>query len=250
MHTGRMWTIAILAAALFGALGVAQEKRPETVARPMTERARKQQENRLRKELNAGYTRWLEQDVPYIISDEERQTFNRLQNDEERERFIEQFWLRRDPTPDTIENEYREEHYRRIAYANEHFASGIPGWRTDRGRIYIAWGPPDQRDEHASGGRYERTPEEGGGSTATFPFEIWRYRHLDGIGEDINLEFLDRTMSGEYRLTTDPCEKDAREGSRRGSHPDGVDGRRHRADRFTNPNGTSCGTSLGGQTEK
>src|SRR5215813_6981131 len=138
----------------------------ETVARPMTEKERRKKEAKLRKELETPYRKWLNEDVAYIISDEERTAFKRLQTDEEREQFIEQFWLRRDPTPDTIENEFKEEHYRRIAYANEQFASGIPGWKTDRGRIYITYGPPDEKETHPSGGTYERPPEEGGGSTS------------------------------------------------------------------------------------
>jgi GWxTD domain-containing protein len=246
-----MWAIAVFVPVLSGTFLTAQERQPQTVARPMSERAKKQQEARLRKELTGAYTRWVEQDVAYIISDEERQAFHRLQNDEEREQFIEQFWLRRDPTPDTVENEFKEEQYRRIAYANEHFASGIAGWRTDRGHIYITWGPPDERDEHPSGGTYERTPEEGGGVTSTFPFEIWRYRHLEGIDEDVNLEFVDKTMTGEYRLTTDPCEKDAL-ARVPGAGPTQMEllGRSTRADRFSNTNGTTCGPSFGGQTEK
>ena len=134
---------------------------------------------------------------------------SKLNNDEEREQFIEQFWLRRDPTPDTEENEFKEEHYRRIAYANEHFASGIPGWKTDRGRIYITFGPPDEIEDHSSGGFYERPPEEGGGETSTFPFQQWRYRYIEGIGNNIIIEFVDPTMSGEFRMTSDPSEKDA-----------------------------------------
>ena len=132
-----------------------------------------------------------------------------LSTDEEREQFIEQFWLRRDPTPDTVENEYKEEHYRRIAYANDHYASGIPGWKTDRGRIYIMYGPPDEIESHPSGGTYERPAEEGGGETSTYPFEQWRYRYLEGIGTNIIIEFVDTTMSGEYHMTMDPSEKDA-----------------------------------------
>jgi GWxTD domain-containing protein len=177
--------------------------------RPLTEKQRQRQQKELEKELNQPFQRWLNEDVAYIITDEERQAFKRLQNAEEREQFIEQFWLRRDPTPDTAENEYKEEHYRRIAYANEHFASGFPGWKMDRGRIYITFGPADEVEGHPSGGTYERTPAEGGGSTSTFPFERWRYRYLEGVGQNIILEFVDRTMSGEYRLTMDPNEKDA-----------------------------------------
>src|SRR5215831_16987697 len=105
----------------------------ETIAKPMTEKERRKKEAKLRKELETPYRKWLNEDVAYIITDEERAAFKRLQTDEEREQFIEQFWLRRDPTPDTVENEFKEEHYRRIAYANERYASGIPGWKTDRG---------------------------------------------------------------------------------------------------------------------
>jgi GWxTD domain-containing protein len=86
---------------------------------------------------------WLEQDVAWIITPAEKTVFNRLQNDEQRDKFIEAFWLCRDPTPDTYENEFKEEHYRRIAYANDHFAAQEPGWKTDRGRIYIVYDPPD-----------------------------------------------------------------------------------------------------------
>jgi GWxTD domain-containing protein len=181
----------------------------ETIAKPMSERERKRREAKLRKELETPYRKWLQEDVTYIITDEERQAFKRLQTDDERDQFIEQFWLRRDPTPDTLENEYKEEHYRRIAYANERFASGIPGWKTDRGRIYITYGPPDERDEHPSGGTYERPIEEGGGTTSTYPFETWRYRYIEDIGTDINIEFVDPTMTGEFHMTMDPSEKDA-----------------------------------------
>jgi len=184
-------------------------KPPETVARPMTDKERKAKEKQLRKELATPYRKWLNEDVVYIITDEERSAFMRLQTDEEREQFIENFWLRRDPTPDTVENEFREEHYRRIAYANEHFASGIPGWKTDRGRIYITYGPPDEIDDHSSGGTYERPPEEGGGETSTYPFQQWRYRYIEGIGTNIIIEFVDPTMSGEFHMTMDPSEKDA-----------------------------------------
>jgi GWxTD domain-containing protein len=153
--------------------------------------------------------KWVDQDVAYIITPEERATWKRLKTDEERESFIESFWLRRDPTPDTIDNEYRDEHYERIAYANEHFASGIPGWKTDRGRIYIMYGKPDEIESHPSGGTYDRPIEQGGGTTSTFPFEIWRYRYIEGIGNEVLLEFVDPSMSGEYHMTIDPSEKDA-----------------------------------------
>ena len=153
--------------------------------------------------------KWLDEDVSYIITNEERAAFKALKTDEEREQFIEQFWLRRDPTPDTVDNEFKEEHYARIAYANERFASGIPGWKTDRGRIYIIYGKADEIESHPSGGTIDRPIEEGGGTTSTFPFEIWRYRYIEGIGNEVLLEFVDPSMSGEYRMTIDPSEKDA-----------------------------------------
>jgi GWxTD domain-containing protein len=143
------------------------------------------------------YTKWLTEDVAYIITDQERAAFQRLPTDEEREHFIEQFWLRRDPTPDTPRNEFKEEHYRRIAYANQHYASSIPGWKTDCGRIYITYGPPDEIESHRPGG------------TSTYPFEQWRYRFIDGVGTNIIIEFVDPTGTGEYRMTLDPSEKDA-----------------------------------------
>jgi GWxTD domain-containing protein len=181
----------------------------ETIAKPLSEKEKRKREEKLRKELETPYRKWLNEDVAYIITDEERAAFKRLQTDEEREQFIEQFWLRRDPTPDTVENEFKEEHYRRIAYANEHYASGIPGWKTDRGRIYITYGPADEIESHPSGGTYERPIEEGGGTTSTYPFEQWRYRYIEGVGSDIIIEFVDPTMTGEYHMTMDPSEKDA-----------------------------------------
>jgi len=180
-----------------------------TVSKPLSKKEQKRRDKQLRKELEGPWKKWLNEDVTYIITDEERQAFKRLQTDEERQQFVEQFWQRRDPTPDTEENEYKEELYRRIAYANERFASGIPGWKTDRGMIYIKYGPPDEIDSHPSGGSYQRPMEEGGGETSTYPFEDWRYRYLEGIGSNINIEFVDPTMTGEYRMTMDPSEKDA-----------------------------------------
>ena len=142
------------------------------------------------------YTKWLNEDVAYIVTAEERAAFLRLQTNPEREQFILQFWLRRDPTPGTPENEFMIEHYRRIRYANEHFGtlSGLAGWKTDRGRIYISFGPPDERDEH------------GAAATSTAN-DHWRYRFLDGIGYNVNIEFVDVTGSGEYRMTSDPNRK-------------------------------------------
>jgi len=163
----------------------------------------------IKPELKKAYKDWLDKDVAYIITDEERKAFRKLQTDDERERFIEEFWRRRDPDPDTDENEFKEEYYERIAYANEHFASGIPGWKSDRGRIWIMYGKPDERETHPMGGPYERPSYEGGGSTTTYPFEIWFYRYLAGVGSGVEIEFVDPTGSGEYRIARNPNEKDA-----------------------------------------
>src|SRR5579883_2425265 len=224
------------------------DKKRETVARPMTDKEKKKQEAKLKKELETPWKKWLNEEVVYIITDEEKKAFKQLANDDEREQFVEQFWLRRDPTPDTEENEYREEHYRRIAYANERFASGIPGWKTDRGRIYIQYGPADEIESHPSGGTYERPYEEGGGTTSTYPFEKWRYRYIEGIGSDINLEFVDPTMTGEYHLTMDPSEKDAL------LYVPGAGltiaeqlGLSSKTDRFSRTDGTHLGNPIGGQ---
>src|SRR5579875_3615649 len=181
----------------------------ETVAKPLSKKQKKKKEKALEQELSGPWKKWLNEDVVYIITDEEKQAFKRLKTDEEREQFVEEFWRRRDPTPDTEENEYKEEHYRRIAYANDHFSSGIPGWKTDRGMIYIKYGPPDEIDSHPSGGSYQRPIEEGGGETSTFPFEDWRYRYIEGVGTNVIIEFVDTTMSGEYHISLDPEEKDA-----------------------------------------
>src|SRR5882724_1910240 len=168
-----------------------------------------QRERNVKPELKKAYKDWLEKDVAYIITDEERKAFKKLATDDERERFIEEFWRRRDPDPDTDENEFREEYYERIAYANEHFASGIPGWKSDRGRIWIMYGKPDETETHPSGGSYQREPQEGGGSTTTYPFEKWFYRYLPGVGSGVEIEFVDPTGSGEYRIARNPDEKDA-----------------------------------------
>ena len=154
------------------------------------------------------FSKWLDEDVLYIISEEERDVFERLRTPEEKEQFIEQFWYRRDPDLGSSMNEFKEEHYRRIAYSNESFPSGIAGWLTDRGRIYIIHGEPDEKESHPAGGNYNRPFHEGGGTTSTFPFEKWWYRNIEGLG-DVELEFVDPSFSGEYRLAMAPWEKDA-----------------------------------------
>ncbi len=207
----------------------------------------KRKMKRTLKELDNAYKLWLTEDVTYIITPDERNAFLQLDTNEEREQFIEQFWLRRSSNPDLPDNDFKEEHYRRIAYANEHYASGIPGWKTDRGRMYIMWGPADEVESHPTGGTYDRPMEEGGGSTSTYPWETWRWRYLEGIGENVILEFVDPSGSGEYHLTMDPSEKDAL------LHVPGAGlslmesmGMASKTDRFTRSDGTNLPTAMGG----
>jgi GWxTD domain-containing protein len=174
-----------------------------------TSKAKKPSEKQVLKELATPYKKWLSEDVAYIITDSERKAFLGLETNEERENFIEQFWQRRNPDPDSVDNTYKEEHYRRIAYANEHFASGFAGWRSDRGRIYIMYGKPDDLESHTQGESWERPLDQGGGQTSTYAYEDWTYHYIEGIGENVELEFVDTTGTGEFHLTTDPSEKDA-----------------------------------------
>ncbi len=169
-------------------------------------------EARLRRMSILPYEKWLTEDVLYIISDEERAAFKQLTTDEEREKFVEQFWARRNPVPGSAENQFKQEHYRRIAYANEHFADrspkGLAGWRTDRGRIYIQYGPPDEIETHPAGVTSQRRAATGGVDTQTYAFEQWRYRLIDGVGQNIILEFVDKAGDGEYRMTMDPNQQE------------------------------------------
>jgi GWxTD domain-containing protein len=192
-----------------GAPAAQDQTTQDPLTRQRSDKERFKQQKELRQELHGTYKKWVDEDVHWIITDEELKAFKSLSNDEERDSFIEAFWQRRNPNPDSPENEFREEHYRRIAYANEHFAAGKPGWKTDRGHIYIAFGKPDSIESHPSGGMYDRPIEEGGGQTSTYPFETWHYRYLEGIGENIDIEFVDTCMCGEYHMTIDRGEKDA-----------------------------------------
>src|ERR1700720_61341 len=218
--SGSRCSAVVLASAMvlgFSITLLAQEKdvkgadapQVDPLKRPVPEKQRKANAKALKIELSKTYRKWLDEDVRWIITDEEKSAFMQLSNDEERDQFIEAFWQRRDPTPDTEENEFKEEHYRRIAYANEHYAAGIPGWKSDPGRPYIVFGPADEIESHPSGGSYERPMEEGGGETSTFPFETWRYRYLEGIGQEVMIEFVDSCMCGDYHMTLDRSEKDA-----------------------------------------
>src|SRR5215469_3571193 len=239
-----------MAPMVFPAAASAQQDPNNLPAIQQNQKLTKEQKAKMKKtlkELDSPYKTWLNEDVVYIISPEERRAFLQLETNEEREQFIEAFWLRRSSNPDLPENDFKEEHYRRIAYANEHFASGIPGWKTDRGRIYIMWGKPDEIDAHPTGGTYDRPIEEGGGSTTTYPWETWRYRYLEGIGENVILEFVDPSSTGEYHLTMDPGEKDAL------LHVPGAGlsmmesmGMASKADRFTRSDGSTLPTAMDG----
>ncbi|HLJ41222.1 MAG TPA: GWxTD domain-containing protein [Candidatus Acidoferrales bacterium] len=214
------------------------------------EKAKKKKQKSLEQELLPVYRQWLNGPVSYIITSEERSAFLHLETNEERENFIENFWQRRNPDPESAENTYKEEYYRRIAYTNEHYSSGIPGWKTDRGRIYIMWGKPDEVNSHPAGGPYERPADEGGGETSTYPFEDWRYRYLPGIGENVEIEFVDPSGSGEYHLTMDPSEKDALlyvPGA--GLTEMEAMGMASKTQRFQNTDGTHDAQALGGTPE-
>jgi GWxTD domain-containing protein len=199
----------VVAQAQANSAGGQNQDQTDPLKREPSDQERFKRNKELRQELKGAYKTWLDQDVHWIITDQEAKAFKSLSNDEERDAFIEAFWQRRNPSPDSPENEYREEHYRRIAYANEHFAAGKPGWKTDRGHIYIAYGKPDSTDSHPSGGSYQRPMDEGGGQTSTFPFETWHYRYIEGIGDNIDIEFVDTCMCGDYHMTIDRSEKDA-----------------------------------------
>ena len=249
LRAARVSVLSFLSLAVVVPPLLAQDARDPNAA-PAPQKLDKEQKRKLKKtlkELDTPYKQWLNEDVIYIISPEERQAFLQLATNEEREQFIEQFWLRRSSNPDLPDNDFKEEHYRRIAYTNEHFASGIPGWKTDRGRMYIMWGPADEVESHPSGGTYDRPMEEGGGSTTTYPWETWRYRYMEGIGENVIWEFVDPSGSGEYHLTMDPSEKDAL------LHVPGAGlsllesmGMASKTDRFTRSDGTNLPTTLGG----
>jgi len=229
------------------ALGQDQPSPQDNSAKPLSPKELKKRQKGLIKELSPQDKIWLENEVPDIITSDERRAFVELSTNEERDQFREIFWQRRNPNPESSINTVKDEHYRRLAYADEHFSSGIPGRKTDRGRIYIIWGQPDEIESHPIGGAYQRPMEQGGGESDAFPWEKWRYRHLEGIGENIEIEFVDPSGSGEYHIAYDPCEKDAL------AHVPGAGpslseilGRGSKADRFTNSNGTTCPMPLGG----
>ena len=218
------WVAVILLAA--GVLGTAvlpafagkdskEDKAKAQEQQKLTKQERRRQKA-IQKEMESPYKKWINGPIGYLITPAERAAFKKLTTDDERDQFIEEFWRRRNPSPGSSENSFKEEIYRRIAYANEHYSSGIPGWRTDRGHIYIMYGPPDEVESHPSGGTYVANPTDlpyagpsASNTMTTYPFEDWTYRYIPGIGENVELEFVDPTMTGEYHLTMNPCEKDA-----------------------------------------
>jgi TonB family protein len=144
-----------------------------------------------RQAMKPQYKTWLNQDVVYIITPEERAAYLKLTNDEERDDFIRNFWARRNP-PGAAADTFRQEHYARIAYSNENFASDKPGWRSDRGHIYIVYGKPQSIDSHRSGG-----------GPSGYPYEVWHYPYIPGIGDNVDLNFVDTCACGQYNLTVD-----------------------------------------------
>ncbi len=247
-RASRLFRCMILSGAVFLPLAVqAQAPSSNPPANSKNQKDQKDKSKNLMKELDSTYKKWLDEDVVYIIQDEERQAFLHLQTNEERDQFIEAFWQRRNPDPDSVDNPMREEHYRRIAYTNEHFASGIPGWKTDRGKTYIMWGPPDSIDSHSPGEQYNRPYTEGGGDTVTYGYEDWHYNYLEGIGPGIDLEFVDPSMTGEYHLTSDPSEKDALTNVPGiGLTTDEANGDGSKVDRFQTSDGTHLAAPTGG----
>src|SRR6202142_1402780 len=145
-----------------------EDQSSDPLKRPIEEKRKKANAKAMRQELSIDDKKWLNEDVRWIISDEERKAFMQLSNEEEREQFIEAFWDRRNQDPESEDTEFKEEHYRRIEYAKEHFAAVMAGWQTDLGRIYILYGPPDEIESHSGGSQYTRPEEEGGGETSTF----------------------------------------------------------------------------------
>ena len=155
--------------------------------------------------LPSRFNKWLEEDVRWIITGQERARFLDLSTDEQRDKFVADFWERRNPTPGSPENSFKTEHYRRIAYANSHFTftdkkdKSTPGWKTDRGRIYILYGTPDSIDKHAGGG-YQLAS---GVKAVTDPLELWYYKSIPHVGQDITIKFVDKCRCGGYEQSGD-----------------------------------------------
>jgi len=242
---GRWLILVVLAGGVSTGRGVLAQAPDNPQSQPRTDNKNDKQ---LYKELATPYKKWLDEDVTYILSGDERKGFLQLQTNEEREQYIEAFWQRRNPDQDSPENVFKEEHYRRIAYANEHFGAGVQGWRTDRGRMYITWGPPTSKESHVNGDYYQRPLAEGGGDTKTHAWEKWNYNYIEALGSDVDLEFVDPSGTNEFHLTSDPSEKDAFLNTPLGLTLAELRGDREKADRsFTNNDGSRVAASeMGG----
>ena len=155
--------------------------------------------------LLSPYQKWLDEDAVYIITDEERADFAKLQTDQQRDKFVEDFWQRRNPDPQSGANPFKEEHYRRLAYANQNFAASTPGWKTDRGRIYIVYGPPDEREQHPAS--LSGTLPADAPPTERYPTDIWRYNFIQGIGRNVFFDFVDECDCGKFQLIHDPSKR-------------------------------------------
>jgi len=152
------------------------------------------------------YQKWIDEDVRYIVTDQEAADFKKLTSDQQRDDFIVSFWERRNPNPGAAKNSFKEEHYRRLAYANTHFAAGAPGYRTDRGRIYIMCGPPDNVDQHFSAAGSEKPVAGTKDGAIPFDWELWHYRYIEGLGKDVTFKFVDTCGCGEYQMAVDKDE--------------------------------------------
>ena len=142
------------------------------------------------KQLPPYFRQWIEEDVPYIITQEERREFLRLQTDSEREHYIELFWESRNPSPHSPINTFKEEHYRRLAYARANFGDDRynDGWRTDMGRVYITLGAPQQKSNYHQG-------------ISTRPVEIWfYYSNTPALPPTFNLVFYKPSEVEDYKL--------------------------------------------------
>lgn len=145
---------------------------------------------------NEEARQWFKDRAPWVATDREKEYFAKLSSFEDRKEFIRNFWLRRDPDPDTDENEFLTEYCKRLAYSSR-FDSGLPGHKTDRGRIYVIWGPPNKKTEGRS--KFE--------GLSNVRFETWQYDFIESLGDDISISFIDPTESNEYRMTLKDKEK-------------------------------------------
>ncbi|MGH9735216.1 MAG: TonB family protein [Candidatus Acidiferrales bacterium] len=169
-------------------------------------------QNEQKSAAQSKYEKWLNEDVTYIITPQERAAFARLKTDAERDKFIDQFWEHRNPHPGSAVNAYKEHYYRSTAYANQHFSfDGNPGWRTDRGHVLIVYGPPDEIDSH-------KTP---------YAYEEWRYKQIDEKSDNVTFKFVDRSGHGDYKLISSPASQSKKESGQSNVPKAGTNGYSH-----------------------